>query len=206
MSKTDWIQRFERAAISRNPVLATKLQPGLSEGSVERVLSRKKATGELAPIIALYTWKNGTDLTSDPAVLSFNEFRVSRSFFPGKPYFFPCFELTAGHFETLKDIAKNYPKVSEAVGRYFPFFWDGATEHLAIDLKPGNGNRVLIVDHSSEQPILEAYGSFEEFVTDAIRANTENKPLRCFQNWRPGISEREKIEAAIRAAYEKGDF
>src|SRR5262249_19292613 len=125
---------------------------------------------------------------------------------PGKPYFFPSLEWTIGDFLDLKEVVKNYPKISEAVGRYFPLFWDGSTETLAVDLKPTKQNRVLIVDTKSERPFKEAYSSFDEFVADAIRANTENKPLRCFQNWRPGESGRDKIEKAMRSLYEKGDI
>jgi len=179
--KTEWIEEFTRAAIARNSILARKLQPGLSKARVERVLSRAKVTGETNPIIALYCWKNGTDLASDPAIPNFNELKVSCSFFPGKPYFFRPLEMSVASFDSFKAIAENYPKISEAIGRYFPIFWDGSTEHLAIDVKPSNRNRVLIVDHRSGQPIREAYNSFEEFVLDAIRANVENKPLRCFQ-------------------------
>src|SRR5262245_40412988 len=126
MPKTDWIERFEHAAISRNPALATKLRPGLSAGRVQRALSRAEVTGEIAPIVALYTWRDGMDLTSDSRVSNFNDWKVSRSFFPGKPYFFPSLEWTIGDFLDLKEVVKNYPKISEAVGRYFPLFWDGS--------------------------------------------------------------------------------
>lgn len=181
MSKTDWIERFEQAAIARNPILAAKLQPGLSEARLKRAMTRGKVTGEISPIIALYTWKDGMDLASDSAIPNFNDWRVSRSFFPGKPYFFPCLEWAIADFHSFKEIAKNYPKISEAVDRYFPVFWDGSTECLSIDLKVSKHNRVMIIDHRSDQPIREAYSSFDEFVSDAIRANEENKPLRCFQ-------------------------
>ncbi len=185
MIKTDWIERLEQTAIARNPILATKLQPGLSEARVKRVLSRGKVTGEISPSVALYTWQDGTDLTSDPAIPNFNDWKVSRSFFSGKPYFFPCLEWAVADFDSFKAIAKNYPKISEAVGRYFPVFWDGSTECLSVDLKASNHNRVMIIESRSDQPIRQAYSSFGEFIADAIRANEENKPLRCFQNWKP---------------------
>jgi hypothetical protein len=177
MSTLGWIERLELSAIARNPILATKLRPGLSEARVRRVLSQGKVTGETSPIVALYIWKDGMDLTSDPAIPNFNDWKASRSFFAGKPYFFICLEMAAAGFRSLKAIAENYPEISEAIGRYFPIFSDGATEQLAIDVKPSNQNRVMIVDHRSDQPIREAYHSFDQFIADAIRANTGNKPL-----------------------------
>ena len=185
MIKAHWTERLEKTAIARNPILAAKLQPGLSETQVKRVLSRGKVTGEIGPIVALYTWKDGTDLTSNPDIPNFNDWKVNRSFFPGKPYFFPCLEWAVTDFDSLEAIAKNYPKMSEAVGRYFPLFWDGSTECLSVDLKTANNNRVMIIESRSDQPIRQGYSSFSEFIADAIRANEEDKPLRCFQNWKP---------------------
>jgi hypothetical protein len=179
-----WIEDFERAAISRNPDLTRKLQPGLSEARVKRGLDRAKVIGEVSPLIALYTWRNGTDLSLRGEVDNRDSLEAEKgrmSFFRSKPYYFPCFEMALGHFETFTAIAKNYPKISEAVGRYFPIFWDGSTERIAVDLKPLNRNRVLIVDHRSERGIWEVYRSFEDFVTDAIRANSGNKPLSCIK-------------------------
>jgi len=181
---TAWVKDLEKAVTTRNPSLTARLQPGLPEARVKRALDRAKVTGDVAPLIALYTWRNGTDLSLASNVNSKQALDVEKakmSFFPGKRCCFPSLEMAIGHFNVFKEIAKNYPKISEAVGRYFPVFWNGSTEELAIDLKPSNRSRVLIVDHRSDPAIREAYSSFEEFVADAIRVNEENKPLRCFQ-------------------------
>lgn len=191
MVKKDSLERLEQAAVARNPALATRLRPGLTEDRVKRALSRVKVTGEISPIIALYTWKDGMDLTSDPDISNFNDWKLSRSLFPGKPYFFICLETALGHLGHLKAASAKYPQLSEGVGRYFPVFWDGSTEELAIDVKPSNRNRVLILESRSDEPFREAYGSFEEFITDAIRANEENRPLRCFQKRGNEISDQD---------------
>lgn len=62
MTETNWLQQFEQAAIARNPLLATKLRSGLSDSSVRRALRRARVAGDLDPIIALYTWRDGMDL------------------------------------------------------------------------------------------------------------------------------------------------
>ena len=208
MPKTSWIEEFERAAISRNPDLVRKLRPGISEARIKRGLSHAKATGELGPIIAFYTWRDGTDLSLSIPVNAKRELEAEKAkvaFFPGPPfYYYLGLEMAVGHFGHLEAAAKNHPKLKAGVGRYFPVFWNGSTDWLALDISPSNKNRVILMEHEANRPFKEAYSSFDEFVADAIRANTENKPLRCFQNWRPGISEREKIEATLRAAYEKG--
>lgn len=180
-----WTGDLERATIARNPSLAAKFQAGLSKERVNRALKRAKVTGDVAPLFALYTWRNGTDLSLASRVdsrLSFETERTKMTFFPGKPYyFFPALEMAIGHFGHLEAAAKAHPKLTEGVGRYFPVFWDGSTDWLAIDLKPSNRNRVVLMEHKSDQPFKQGYSSFHEFVADAIRANAENRPLGCFQ-------------------------
>jgi hypothetical protein len=182
---TAWIGDFERAAIARNPSLTAKLQAGLSEARVKRALGRAKVIGDVAPLIALYTWRNGTDLSISVPVNTKQGLEAERAkmtFFPEKPYYyFLCLEMAIGHFGHLEVAAKTHPRLTEGVGRYFPMFWDGSTDWLALDVKPPNKNRVMLMEHKSEQPFREAYSSFDEFVSDAIRTNAENKPLRCFQ-------------------------
>ncbi len=187
MLQSDWLRQFEQAAIARNPILATKLQPGLPEARVQRVLRRAGVAGNIAPLYDLYTWKDGTDLTFSPlpsrVVPDFYESQKAKtSFFAGKPYFFICLEMAIGHFGHLEAALRTQPRLKEGVNRYFPVFWDGSSEWLSVDLKPVNGNRIMIVDSRADQPFSEAYSSFEEFIADAIRANEENRPLRCFQS------------------------
>ncbi len=181
MVEQNWIREFEEAAMARNQLLAKKLRPGLSERRLERALRQWNVTGEISPLVALYTWKDGMDLAFDPSIPNFNDLRAHTSVFPGRPYFFPSFDWAATSFDSFGEIAKNYPKIADAVGRYFPIFWNGATEYLVVDLTPSNRNRLFILDHRSEEPIREAYGSFDEFVADAIGANTENRLLQCFR-------------------------
>ncbi len=197
----EWIKRLEQAAIARNPTLATKLQPGLPESRVRRMLNRAKIIERIDPIVAVFTWKDGVEFSSDRAFPNPNDWKASRSFFPGKPYFLMGLEQAIVTFASFKEYAKNFPKIAEAVGRYFPIFCSESGEYLATDIKPSNQNRVLIINHKSDPAIREAYGSFDEFVEDAIGANTENRPLRCFQELEnSGPSANEELEQALRAA------
>jgi hypothetical protein len=83
--------------------------------------------------------------------------------------------------KSFREGVKYRPALKAVVDRYFPAFWDGSTGWLAIDLKPSCNNRVVIIECETENPVREAYSSFEEFLKDAIRANEENDSLACFQ-------------------------
>ena len=171
----DSLKRLETAVLARNPLLREQLQPGLSEARVRRILTRKKVMGDIECLIRLYTWKGGTWLNEHPS--------LEKGFLPGsaEPYHFPELEMALGHFDFFKEAALNHPRISEAVGRYFPAFWNGSDDSLAIDLKPGNRNRVILIEFNKERPFREAYSSFEEFLTDAIRASEDDVPLACFR-------------------------
>lgn len=181
--KPGCVEDLARVVLSRNPSVSSKLHAGLSESRIKRVLDRAKVSGEIAPLIAFYRWRNGTDLSLASNVESRQALegeKAKMSFFPCMYYYFPSLEMATAHFDTIKEVAKNYPNISDAVGRYFPLFWNGSTEWLAVDLKPSNRNRMMIVNHKSDPAIRIAYSSFDEFVADAVRANEENRPLRCF--------------------------
>ena len=167
---TALLSKFEQAVVAYNPILANKLQPGLAETRIRRALGRAKVSGDLDPVIALYTWKDGTILDSELV-------QSKKGFFPGKPYYFICLEMAIGHFGSFREIAKNKPKIGEAVGRYFPVFWSGSTSWLAIDVQPSNRNRVMTIDFRSEQPICKAFESFHDFLTEAIRASEQGDAL-----------------------------
>lgn len=151
MVKTNWLQQFEKAATSRNAILTIKLQPGLSQGDVERSLRRKSISGDIVPLYDLYTWKDGMNLTLPPVPSRldpdfYESERAKLSFFAGKPYFFPCLEMAIGHLGHLEAAARTQPKLEEGVNRYFPLFWNGSSEWLSVDLKPLNHNRIMIVE------------------------------------------------------------
>jgi len=171
--KTTLLDEFERALRERNPTLANRLQPGLPETRIRRMLSRAKVQGAVEPVIELFSWRNGSQL--DPSVAQFS------SPFPKSDYIFMDFELMLADFDGFKEGAIYHPRMTELVGRYFPIFWDGSNGWLAVDIGSLSPNRVVLVDAQCEEPVKDAYRSFHEFLKDAIRANEENDKLACFK-------------------------
>jgi hypothetical protein len=165
------LREFEQALRGRNPLLVGKLQAGLPALEVERTLMRAKIAGSIEPLVTLYSWKNGGTLDL--------ELRQSgKGLFPGKPFYFPALEMAVGHFGHFAAVAKKYTEISEAVGRYFPFFWDGSNSWFGIELELAHRNRVMMIELKSNPPFRQAYPSLEALITDGIRANRENQPLR----------------------------
>jgi len=169
------LQELEVAVLARNPLLWERLEPGLPAARVRRMLERKMVKGEIECLIRLYTWRNGTLLSQHAS--------LDRGFLLGlrQPYHFPDLEMAIGHFIFFREAAVKHPRISEAVGRYFPAFWDGSTSWLAVDLQAGHRNRVMVIEYESRQPFRKAYNSFDEFLAEAIRANAENRRLNCFE-------------------------
>lgn len=171
---TSRFQEVESAVLARNPVLARKLQPGLAESRMQRNLKRAGVEGDVESLIQLYSWRNGT-------ILDRNLASSQTGFFPGDIYQFLDLEMALGHLGHIREAAKQHPKLAKEVGRYVPMFWNGATGWLAMDVKASRHNRIVIVECEDPQPYREAYGSFDGFIADAIRANVENDRLLCFQ-------------------------
>ncbi len=169
------LKEFEDAFLSRNPSIAGALQPGLPRADIQRALKRGKVTGDSNLLFTIYTWRDGVLLHAGTELM-----REQKGFFPGETYYFLCLEMALAHFGSHKEVAASKPKVAEAVGRYFPIFWNGSVSWLAVDLMCGNQNRVMLVQLRDDEPLREAYGSFDDFVRDGIRAGRENAPLRCF--------------------------
>lgn len=161
---------FERAVRSRNPLLASKFQPGLPPAVVRRALAGGKVTREAEPILTLYGWKNGH-------TLDFELRRSQKGLFPGTPFYFPTLEMSVGHFGHFAEAARTHLQISEAAGRYFPVFWDGSNRWFGIDLQTSYHYRVMMINLKAPQPFAEAYSSMDELIADGIRANQEDRTL-----------------------------
>jgi DNA-binding Lrp family transcriptional regulator len=170
----DLLEKFEHAIRRRNSALADRLLPGLPEARIRRMLDRGKVKGAIEPIVALYSWKNGTQ----PNAYVTPE---QPSLFPGVVYMLAELDLMIAHFCGFKEVSTYHPRYTEVIGRYFPLFWNGSTDFLAVDLEPSSQSRVVVLEKKAEKLVREAYASFEEFLTDAIRANENNDKLSCFQ-------------------------
>ena len=167
---TDLLGTFEQLVVARNPLLAKKLKPGLSEEQIRRLLRRHRVDGDLAQVVALYRWKNGTKL--DPEIVA-----SKVGFFPGKAYYFLDLEMALGHLDHTKVAARKRPQLADGAF-YFPLFWDGSTGWIATDIRPSHHNAVIAAEHRAEVPFREAYASLYEFLEDAIRALTTNEGMR----------------------------
>lgn len=166
-------ESLEATLRNRNPILATRLRAGLPEAHIRRMLSRAKVEGNVEPIVELFSWRNGSHL--DPSIAEV------ASPFPASDYIFMDLELMLADFVGFKEGAIHHPRLAQLVGRYFPIFWDGSNGWLAVDLYPSTLNRVVIIDAQAEQPVKNAYPSFDEFLKDAIRANQQSDKLTCFK-------------------------
>lgn len=171
MITADLLQRFEQAVTAWNPLLARKLQPGLSELEIQRHLRRHKVAGDLGQVLALYGWRNGANLDAELVA-------SKRGFFPAaKPYYLLDLEMAVGHLNHTRVVARKRPEL-QAGSMYLPFFWDGSTGWIAVDLSPGHQGRVVLSEHRSETPFRRSRPCLEEFLNDTIRAIETSVVLR----------------------------
>lgn len=190
-----FIEKLEAAILRRNPLLVQhRLQPGLTNAQIKKELKRAGIEGAVEPITELYSWRNGCILHGKPdngliggfvppKVVQLNQ---------GQKEFLLQYgikrdtETISYHFIPLKS-AILYLKESKAFGHadtYFPFLWDGSVGYIAVDIDPDGKNRVVLIQgekSKDDQPLREAYVSFEEFLKDAIQANENNELLNCIR-------------------------
>jgi len=165
-------QKLEQSAGKRNPTLLKGLAPGLPEREIREALETCGIEGHLDILITIYTWKNGSTLDAGPL--------EEASFFPESIYIFLSLEMALSNLESFTAL-EIHPLLENIGQRYFPVFWDYGNSYLMVDLKEGYQSRVMLLMPESDQPLQEAYSSFEEFLCDAVRANELNEPLKCFQ-------------------------
>lgn len=169
------IQKLEVAVLSRNPLLAEKLQPGLPVEKIKQDLKRAGIESAINPIVELYSWRNGTVLDRDLA-------SSKTGFAPEMVYNFTELKRAILDMKSYKEYARYHSRLSALVGRYFPFLWDGSTGWIAVDIESSSKNHVMMIQFEDDKPLREAYGSFDEFLMDVIRANEENDSLTCFRD------------------------
>lgn len=197
------LKELEAAVAVRNPLLAEKLQPGLSEKKICALLKLANINGAISFITQLYCWKNGT--LRDRALM------VSKiGMFPNTTYYLSDLSRAIVDMKAFKDYWKDFPKLFPLRERYFPAFWDGDTCWMALDLESNEGRIVLIrlsmkrasLENGRYEPQVpetepprEAYSSFGEFVADAIQANRNNKQMTCFYLDTKPIAESTLVQA-----------
>lgn len=169
LTMRDLLSTLEQRAIARNPLLATRLRPGLDEARVRRELRRDKVSGALDLLVTIYTWRNGTWLDSELA--------LSKSgFFPGKPFHLLDLEMALGHLDHARQASRKHPELREGIS-YFPLFWNGSTSWLAVDLNEGRNCRVILAEHAAPACFREVYGSFAEFLAAVLYSLDSGKEL-----------------------------
>jgi hypothetical protein len=176
---TALFEKLGAALRQRNPELADRLQPGLSENRIRRKLERIEVRGSIEPIVSLFAWKNGVN-NSDQALSG-----EQASLFPKSIYLFTELDMMAADFQGFKECMEHHPAYAKVVGRYFPLFWDGSNSWLGVDLNSTQNSRLVLIHTEFEQMVFQAYDSFEEFLNDAIRAIEENVSLACFDSLKP---------------------
>lgn len=164
------MDQLERAIAKRSPILAERLQAGLSETKIRKMLSRKNVEGNVEPIVILFSWKNGSRL--DPSLT-----REQATPFPGSPYIFMDFQMMLADFHSFRVCVARHPRYAKIVEQYFPLFWDGSNRWLAVDLEPATRNRIVSIDTQTERMIREVSPSFQDFISEAILANERNQKL-----------------------------
>lgn len=161
---------LEAAIVARNPAMVQRLQPGLPADAVRQFLNEAQLTGGIEPLIAIYSWKNGT-LADESTLLA------ETAFFPGELYQFLPIQTAISQLKDMHSGAAFHPKLAQEITRYFPMFWDNATGFVVLDLADENCNRVMLLDFEDLEGTRQAYSSFEDFIRDAIRAWSENDSM-----------------------------
>ncbi|RPJ60862.1 MAG: hypothetical protein EHM23_01980 [Acidobacteria bacterium] len=179
------LAELERLIVDIDPLSANTLSPGLSKAKIRKKLNRAGVSGEIDVLVDLYSWHDGTD-TSGPYPLG------EKGLFPWRPFHFPLLDLAVADFLSFRGLAQYRPALGEAVGRYFPVLWNGVVSWIAIDLAPGEGNRVVLIELEPTPAIREAYSSAGELIADLISACRENRTLKCFGRKRRSSAKRRR--------------
>lgn len=164
------LEKLESALAEQRPRIAKSLLPGLPEVQIRQILNRAKVGENVDAVVALYSWKNGSDRTD-----------AQQTFFPESLYQFLSLEAAVEKCLLIQKAVKALVELGSPIEmpqedrRYIPAFWDGVTGFLAIDLKQGMRNRMMAVEFESEVPFREICDSFEAFLTSVTRAIQQNE-------------------------------
>ncbi len=199
----DLLRKLESAALRRSPALATMLQPPLTEKKIHSNLKRAGVEGLIDPILAIYTWRNGTRIPSSsiedakqgraplpPRMLPLSEsdkellaaVGAARDTWP-ENYHLLDLKTALSIVKSIRSRVQHSPDIAYLVGRYVPLLTESYfAGMIAVDIDPSTHNRVVKIQlrPNRDQHLLRlAYASFADFLDDAIRCNEANKPLTC---------------------------
>lgn len=174
---------LEQAIRDRDSILMSQLRPGLSKKQILRLFDRAKVHGSIEYLINLYSWKDGVNSKAIP--IGDSAFEISTpSFLPKNAFYFIEIRRAIADYQALEEVAVNAPLMREAVGRYFPIFWNGDLCWLAVDLFSKDGNEIIFLNwHEKKLPFRVIYNSFKDLVDDITHVQKENLALESINNW-----------------------
>ena len=169
---------LEAAIRARNPVLADEyLRRGLTaKASAKRF---RKLKGTITPLIYLYEWHDGTKFVHLVPGETYETGIAKVSFIPKSTYIFTESERSMAMMETWAEASKRKPSLIEGVNRFVPVFC-GPYSQFMLDLEPAANSRIVFFDNERVPFYQLAYSSFEEFISDILRANLSNEALGFF--------------------------
>ena len=181
MKRAELLQKIDAAIRKRNPVLAEHyLRPGLTKKAIERLL--KNVTGLTEPLFELYSWHDGTKFVHLAPGETYKTGIKKVELFPGHRFHFVNLKLAVLGLEALAKKAEHKLALKEGVGKYLPFFYNGATAEFMLDLQPERESRVMFFDSQEDKPVQQAYETLDAFLAAVLHANEANKPLGFFQH------------------------
>jgi hypothetical protein len=120
--------------------------------------------------------------------------------FPGLPFILEEFRSMLADFCGFKEYAVAVPAYAHAVGRYFPLFWNGSADWLAVDLGPEAAGCIVLLEHDDPDLAHVVYPSLEALIRDAIRAYSRRENMRLIKAAPVGGRPRRRVRATPPAA------
>lgn len=184
MKRIEILRRIDIALNKQNPLLVESyLRPGLSLKTIEKLT--RKVAGLIEPVVELYSWHDGTKFVQLSAGETYLSGVKKVEFFPGNSFHFVDLKLAVLNLEALVEIAKHHPELREAVGRYLPFFYNGATAQFMLDLDQSARSRVMFYDSQNGKPVQQAYETLDDYLLDILHSNETGESLRFFKRYDP---------------------
>lgn len=178
------LKELEGEIMQHSPSLFSRMKKGLSQKRVSEKLEKAGVVGDIDNLIALYSWRNGVSLDFNQVAENRWE-KTFNKFFPKDDWYFTELNISLANYQGFEKVLPAIPEVLPFVGRYFPILPDGNLCWIAIDLKPNQGNRVVLISWSPNHfPFRELYSTFEVFIEDVILCHREKRTLKCFpEGW-----------------------
>jgi len=177
-------KELEEEIIKNSPLLFSKMRKGLSRKRVSEKLAKAGVIGDIDNLVDLYSWRNGVSLDFNQIGENHWEKRATK-FFPKDDLYLSEIDLSIADYQSFEEVSPKFPELLPFVERYFPIFSDCNLCWVAIDLKPNQNNRVVLISwRPNHFPFRELYSTFDVFMEDVILCHREKRTLKCFpEGW-----------------------